>query len=77
MGLRSWAQTTHSLYHSNLIKRLYRDTYIGSNLMQFLSIVQHQGHPMFCQPPCLGRFLDIIGQNPSVSKSNELHVVIL
>jgi hypothetical protein len=27
-------------------------------------------------PPCPERILDIIGQNPSVSKSNQLHVVI-
>ncbi len=26
---------------------------------------------------CLGRFLGIIGQDPSVSKSNRLHIVII
>jgi hypothetical protein len=44
-----------------------------SNTFTF-AIVHLHAHPPYRH--CPGRFLGIIGQNPSVSKSDRLHVVI-
>ena len=39
-------------------------------------VVVHQAAPKIWNAQCMGRFSGIIGQDPIVSKSNRLHVVI-